>query len=371
MIRAIDRQLRKLRVTRRLMLEYARADGVSTGRQLGEILYLWARNRIGPLEYYHLGLHRPGVPWREKLNTVSGAWYWEKVERINPSSLRVFATNKIASSLLLSSYGIPTPKIHGVLDRARGQTFEGAPLRDGADLEELVRSRTLSGICFKPISAWSGRGFVKVAFVREAGAIRAMVQPSGPSLALDELCSEYLGKTPDGSYLLQDIVEQHPEVARFHAPSLNTIRTWMYQVEPGRWKMFCANIRMGVGGKTVDNTAMGGIGTMIDIETGKLGKAVLRRQESDGETRVWEYAVHPSSGVRIEGETLPMWKEIHELCARTGSLFPFYGFMGVDVGIGREHPWVIEVEADPHSVVQLYCACGLRPMMEPLLKRNR
>lgn len=370
MISAISRPIRKLRTVRGLMLHHAKTHGVSPRRQLAELLYLWARNGIGPLEYYLLGLFRPSVPWREKLNTVSRAWYWKKVQQINPPELRVIATNKIASSLMLRSFNIPTPKIHGVLDRANGVTFDGAPLRNGADLGEMIKTRSLTQVCLKPISAWSGKGFVKVVFVRDADAIRAHVQPSGPALTLDKLCGEYLDETRFGSYLIQEVLEQHPQVARFHPTSLNTMRTWMHQSEPGRWEMFCANLRMGVGEMTIDNTSAGGIGAAIDVETGRLRPAILRGLDPERGVTLREYAEHPTTGVRIEGEIIPMWQEVLSLCRLTCSLFPFYGFMGVDVGMGKEHPWVVEVEADPHSLIQVYCGLGLRPMLEPLLRRG-
>jgi hypothetical protein len=371
MIRAVDQRIHKLHTVRRLMRHYAKTHEVSARRQIAEIFYLWARNGIGPLEYYLLGLFRPAVPWREKLNTVSGAWYEKAVQQINPLEKRVIATNKIATSLLLQSFDIPTPKIHGVLDRTSGLTFDGARLRDAADLGELIKHRSLTHVCMKPINAWSGRGFVKLEFQRNADAIRAHVEPSGPTLTLEALCGGYLDETRYGSFLVQDVVEQHPEVARLHPTSLNTIRAWMHQPEPDRWEMFCANLRMGVDEMTIDNNSAGGIGAVIDVETGRMGLAVRRGLDPERGVMLREYAVHPTTGVRIEGEILPTWPEVLSLCRGTCPLFPFFGFMALDVGIGKDHPWIVEVEADPHSTIQVHCGKGLRPMLEPLLSRSR
>jgi hypothetical protein len=352
------------------MRHYTKSHGVSTGRQLGEIAYLWTRNGIGPLEYYSLGLFRPRIPWREKRNMVSGAWYWNTVQKINPPELRVIATNKIASSLYLRSAGIPTPRTHGVLDRADGASFDGAPLRDGRDLGALVTKRTLTRVCFKPISAWSGRGFVKVAFEGGGAALRVLVEPSGPASTLDDFCRGLLDEAGEGGYLVQDVVEQHPDLARFHPTSLNTIRTWMVQAAPDRWEVFCATLRMGVGGMTIDNTSSGGIGAPIDIGTGRLGLAVQRGLQPERGDMMREYAEHPTTGVRIDGEVLQMWGDVVSLCRRTASHFHFYGFMGVDIGVGTEYPWVVEIEADPHSTIQAHCGVGLRPMLETLLNRR-
>jgi hypothetical protein len=360
----------KLRTVRLLMRHHAKTHGVSPGRQLAEFIYLWARNGIGPLEYYLLGLFRPSVPWEVKLDTVSKAWYWKTVQRINPPQLRAIATNKVASSLVLRSAGIPTPRIHGILDRGSGLSFDDEPLRNAADLEALVKRRSLGGVCFKPINAWAGRGFVKLVFEREDDTVRARIEPSGPTLSLGELCAGYLDTARYGSYLIQDVLEQRPDAARFHPASLNTTRAWMVQREPGRWEFFCAVLRMGVGGMTVDNLSAGGIGAPVEIETGRLGAAILRGLDPDRGIMLTEYAAHPTTGVRIEGETLPMWNDVVSLCRRTCSVFPFYGFMGLDVGIGVDGPSIVEVEADPHSMIQLYCRVGLRPILEPLAERR-
>ena len=188
------------------------------------------------------------------------------------------------------------------------------------------------------------------------------------TLTLEELCDSFLDEARYGGYLIQDTLVQHSHVARFHPTSLNTLRIWMHQPEPDRWEMYCASLRMGVEGMTIDNGSAGGIAAPIDIETGRLGQAILRGNDPDG-VMLQEYSAHPTTGVRIEGEVLPMWPEVQALCRRTAALFPF-GFMAVDVGMGTEHPWMVEVEADPHAFIQLYCMRGRRPIMEPLLRKR-
>ena len=87
--------LSKLATVRRMMFHYADAYDAPPRRHFQEMLRLCARNGIGPLEYYLLGLFRPTVPWDEKLKMVSGRWFWEKIQIINPPHLRTVATDKI------------------------------------------------------------------------------------------------------------------------------------------------------------------------------------------------------------------------------------------------------------------------------------
>jgi hypothetical protein len=328
---------------------------------MAEMARLWARNGIGPLEYYLLGLFRPSVPWEEKLATVSGRTFWKQINIINPPHLRTVATNKVASYGMLRAFGIPTPEIHGIIG-PNGQSTDGRPLCGPDDLAALVERRHLRDLCFKPLSAWSGRGFVKARL--DAGS--AMIQPDGPALSLEDLCTERLTGSGHGSFLIQDVLEQHPDVARFHPQSLNTLRVWMYQRQPGRWEMGPGNLRIGVDGSTVDNTSAGGIGAVVDNESGRLGPAVLRGLDPDRGVMLQEFPVHPTTGVTIDGAVLPMWAQTQDLCERACSVFPFFKLMGLDVAFGVEKPWIIEVEADPHSMIQVYTGKGIGPILDEL-----
>lgn len=361
---------RKVRSVRRMMRHYAGTHDVSEGRQLREMVHLWARNGIGPLEYYLLGLFRPRIPWEEKLNTISNKTYWRMIQKINPPRLRAIATNKVVSYGLLRAFSIPTPTIHGQIHPVGGLAADGEPLRNAADLEELIRRRSLREVILKPISAWSGRGVSKVCFSEESGRVVAHMQPSGPTVSIEELVARCLvGNESDPTYVIQEALVQHPDIARIHPHSVNTMRVWMYQPRPGDWRMCAGNLRIGVGGSVVDNTSAGGIGAVIDLETGRLGPAVLRGLAPEKGVLLQEYPVHPTTGEAIEGVVLPMWDQVHELCRRTCALFPFFGLMGLDVASGTEHPWIIEVEADPHAMIQVYTGQGIRPIMDELMAR--
>lgn len=358
--------LGKVATVRRLMRHHAERHGAPPARQAREMLSLWARNGIGPLEYYVLGLFRPALSWEEKRNMVSAAWYWKHIQAINPPSVRVVATNKLVSYGVLRAFGIETPEIHGVVHGVTGRTSDGRPLCRAGDLRTFAAGHTGKVLAFKPNSMWSGRGFFKVIFDDES---TVRVLPDGAAMAVEALWNEHLGG--DATYLIQEGVAQHPEVERFHPTSLNTMRAWLVRRDGGRWEMVLANLRMGVGGNVVDNTSAGGIGAPVDVATGRLGAAVMRGLDLEGGVAFEEHPAHPTTGVRIEGEQLPMWDAVKALSERACSAFPFFRLMGIDVAWGTEHPWVIEVEADPHSMIQAYCGRGLRPILDDLLRQAR
>jgi hypothetical protein len=367
MLNIVSQPLTKLARTRRLMNHYAVSHGVSRRRQVLEMARLWRSGGIGPLEYYYLGLFRPTVPWAEKLNTIRPADYWKLIQLINPPRLRTIATNKFASYAMLRAAGIPTPTIHGIFGPS-GRTTAGEPLESPPDLAALIAERSLRELCLKPLSAWSGKGVLKV---RCNGSGGATVLPDGPTLSLGDLQREYLNHGRERSYLVQDGIAQHPGVARLHPSSVNTMRVWMFQHRDGEWQMGPNNLRMGVGGSVVDNTSAGGIGAAVDNDSGRLSAAIIRGLDPDSGVFLEEFPVHPTTGETIEGTVLPMWEEACDLCRRTCDAFSFYGLMGLDVAFGVDHPWVIEVEADPHAWIQVYVGRGIKRDIIALAGRAR
>jgi hypothetical protein len=137
------------------------------------------------------------------------------------------------------------------------------------------------------------------------------------------------------------VIDQHPDAARFNSHSINTIRAWMYQPEDGVWELYKATLRMGVGRTIIDNLSSGGIGPLIDAETGVMGPAIGYRPERP------VYGEHPTNGIRFEGEVVPMWDQVMALCKKAAGVFPFLRLVAVDVALSREGPVVLEVSPSP------------------------
>jgi hypothetical protein len=169
-------------------------------------------------------------------------------------------------------------------------------------------------------------------------------------------------------YLCESVVDQHPSVAALHPESVNTARVWTCQRSPGRWEVFGALLRIGVGSSVVDNSDQGGIGARIHVETGRLGRAVRHGIDYLEGHDFEEFDRHPTTGVRIQGLVLPMWDEAVALCRRTCTIFPYFRLMGLDIAFTPDGPVVLEVEADPHSTHQAYFEKGLRTLLQTLVR---
>lgn len=151
-----------------------------------------------------------------------------------------------------------------------------------------------------------------------------------------ELYEKSLGKPA----VLDELVTQHPDLARLNPDSLNTLKIFTLMAGD-ECHFVAAEFRMGRFGSFIDNLEKGGIAANVDIKTGKfIGSAY------DNEMK--QYTEHPDTGVRLTGYTLPNWDEVlrfTEECARACPL----SYVEWDIAI-RENDCVL-IEANANAMV--------------------
>ncbi len=333
-------------------------------RQAAEMVYLRFRNGIPPYYYFGGALYRRDIRWKEKLEHVYGEHYLKLIRRINPEEYNFVAMNKIVSYGVFRSFGIPTPQIYGFINASNGLTFDGQPLATSGDLDALIKRAGVDELCFKLVGGWSGRGFIRVSFDCTTSPVTVMPGAGRTRVPLDEFWNGDLFGARGPSYICQGAIVQHPALAAFHKESVNTARVMIVQGDRGRWEMFGAYLRMGVGGSPVDNINAGGIASTIDVESGTLSAAILPALNRT------VYTHHPTTGVPIEGFVLPLWSEVKLLCEKTGHAFPYYRILGLDVAFGPDAPLIIEVECEPSAFQHSFMGVGAKRLITPLLERG-
>ena len=357
----------------RIMQQRAGGGSVSTPRQMFEMGYLWLKNGITPGYYYAAGLDRKKFSWKQKREFLRAKKFESKLKKVNRARYGFVTLNKIVTYGLLRTFNIATPPFFGVINASGGQTFDGRPLRTAADFEKLAQRVGISEVCFKYVGGWRGYGFYKVRLELDRVPTTVVIQPDGPRMTLERfwnttVCSPTLAQPskPETTYgyLCQEVVDQHPVVAALHPESLNTARLWLFQAEPGKWGVFAAILRMGVGTMCVDNSGQGGIFSRIDLASGRLDAATNKTPEHP------TFALHPTTEAQIEGLVLPMWDQVLPLCYRACAAFPFLGLLGIDIAFAKARPLVIELEAEPHSTHQIAFGHGVGPMLDKLTRNG-
>jgi glutathione synthase/RimK-type ligase-like ATP-grasp enzyme len=149
-----------------------------------------------------------------------------------------------------------------------------------------------------------------------------------------------------GSGLIEDFIIQHPDVSKIYPDSVNTYRivTVTRNGNPG---VVYAFIRIGNGGRFVDNINSGGMAAPVDVDTGVIQFAAFDKDSK-------YYAVHPATGCPIAGYQLPYWKESIALCLEAAKVVPQLGYVGWDVAVSQDGPQLIEGNHFPgHDILQM------------------
>ena len=202
---------------------------------------------------------------------------------------------------------------------------------EGLTLERL--SAFLEGkdaIMFKPLEGSSGQGIVKYAAADWADlpAFLRRVQESGPAI-------------------LEEVVKQHPDMARLCPTSVNTVRiaTLLGDKKEG---IVYAFLRIG-NGRVMDNVDCGGMAARVDLASGKLLTVGADKQ---GNT----YEKHPITGTPIIGFQVPYFEEAKQMCLEAMRVVPQVRFVAWDVAITPEGPRFIEGNSFPSHAVPQFAA---------------
>lgn len=296
----------------------------SKPRITAELLWWLARHREINAYYYVYGLDRADTARRDEVialpefrrlrdsENLPGGWSYVCVLR-----------DKLLFARVAESLHIPTPRVYAVLDT---ESITWLDRNTTAPLETLTQSSslTIDGFC-KPLLGIQGDGAFKLRLDRG----RLLV--SGAEITLDELRNKL-----EGRCLLQQRIEQHPEVAALHASSINTVRLITF-CRHGHATLFSAASRIGTHGKSVDNWAAGGLIVRIDPATGELRGEGFYKPGYGGRA-----AIHPDTGVKFEGYAIPYFREALEVVTRMHEALPGIHSIGWDVAISTDGPVIIE-----------------------------
>lgn len=129
--------------------------------------------------------------------------------------------------------------------------------------------------------------------------------------------------------LIEEVADQHKDMAKLHPESVNTIRVISLRNKYGVVSIIGAIIRMGVNHNIVDNFHSGGIYAPIDMDTGKInGLATNKKEEL--------FSVHPTSKIKLIGYQLPLWDKVLKTTIEAHNMIPELGYIGWDVFVNKK-----------------------------------
>ncbi len=138
-----------------------------------------------------------------------------------------------------------------------------------------------------------------------------------------------------GFATIEDVVENHPDIAAIYPYSTNCFRVITLVDADGVPHAIYAVFKMGINGRVVDNYGLHG---PIDLETGEF----LYPAHSGDTTADISYTEHPYSHTPLIGMVLPYWKEVIKMAEDAALVIPQMRYVGWDIAVTPTGPAIIE-----------------------------
>lgn len=313
----------------------SRRYGKTVAAQIGEQLKLyWSDGVLAPW-YYIFSLHDEGAARA-------------------PTFIERFETKTCYFRILKTRKGSPLNDKTRFADHcaARGiRSVETVMSLEGRDPGHSLPERDLF---VKPTGGRGGRGAERWDLVGPS----QFASPSGERLSGDDLLRRLVERSKITPLLVQARMVPHPALQRLTSGALPTLRVLTCLDEENEPEVMAAMIRMSFGSnRTVDNLHAGGIGALVDVGSGVLGKA----SNLGADARLGWFTEHPDTGAPIEGAVVPSWEGVKAAAIEAHGHFKDRVVIGWDVAVLEDGPIFIEGNGNPDlDILQRFMRRGFR-----------
>ncbi|NNE90833.1 MAG: hypothetical protein HKN23_04230 [Verrucomicrobiales bacterium] len=221
---------------------------------------------------------------------------------------------------LCESFNLPLPVQYGAI----------SPEDDFAEtVRDIFKNHDAKRLVIKLVDGAGGKGTCIVQKEPDQLVVRQISDPTRAIMPENHSVSSRA--------VIQEWVNQHPDVSRLSGRALNTVRMVTMLTPEKDVIVIGAYIRIGIGSNFLDSGNHGGVGARVDVETGRLGE-----RTSDGRGRAIPFK--PDAHEKVSDVVLPDWEEAKTLAVRVQKLFgPFNRFIGMDIGFSENGPVLVEV----------------------------
>lgn len=135
--------------------------------------------------------------------------------------------------------------------------------------------------------------------------------------------------------LVEELVYQTDEIAKFHPDSINTLR-----IVTLKGHVVTALLRIGNNHNHVDNFNHEGLCVPIEVDDG-----IIKYKAIDKKGNLYES--HPLTNEKIIGFKIPRWNEVKKFCEEAANVIPEVGYIGWDVCVTKNDICFIEANEFP------------------------
>lgn len=290
---------------------------------------------------------------------VLGPWYYifslhDDGERRAPTFIQRFETKTCYFRLLKERKGSP------LNDKSRFAAYCAANgIRcvqtlmslDGADPGRPLPDEDLF---VKPTAGRGGRGAER--WDRDGPSM--FTGPAGERISPEDLLKRLVDRSRDTPLIIQQRMRPHPDLGLITAGALPTLRVLTCLNEQNEPEVMAAMIRTSFGAnRTVDNLHAGGIGTLVEVDSGRLGRA----SNLGADARLGWFSEHPDTGAPIEGTIVPLWEQVKSAAVAAHHRFADRAVIGWDIAVLEDGPIFIEGNGNPDlDILQRFMRIGFR-----------
>lgn len=127
-------------------------------------------------------------------------------------------------------------------------------------------------------------------------------------------------------FILEEVVKNSEEIARFNESSLNTVRVYTFIDRLGKIDILAVMLRVGLRGACVDNWGAGGVGYNFDVETGIC-------DQPGRDKNMNKYIYHPGTSFQMVGYKLPDYENLLIYVKQLVQVVPEARYVGWDIAI--------------------------------------
>lgn len=162
-------------------------------------------------------------------------------------------------------------------------------------------------------------------------------------------------------FFLEELITQNKEWATLSPNSTNTLRI-MTETFDNTSRIIFAAARIGSGKTIADNFHQGGMGVLIDIESGRLTGCGIDKELNES-----PYSI---TGIKFDNVKVPYWNEIKKMVLSAALINDNIHIVGWDVAIGENEPLIIEGNRGPgFDLVQILMKKGTKYMLSDAMKK--
>lgn len=309
--------------------------GKKVSAQVVEQLKLYFSAGVLPPWYYIFALHEDGA-------------------RRAPTFIHRFETKRVLFPLLKPRKGTPLNDKKLFADYCGQRGIRCVETLVHLDGEEPACALPDCDLFVKPCRGRGGRGAERW----DQLDLGMYASPAGERLSGKDLLARLVSRSRRSALLIQPRLVAHAHLQEISAGALPTLRVLTCLNEGNEPEVVAAMLRTSYGKyKTVDNLHAGGIGALIDLESGALSKS----SNLGSDARLGWFSTHPDTGAKIEGRIVPHWTEAKVSAAAAHRHFADRVVVGWDIAILQDGPIFIEGNGNPDlDILQRFMDVGLR-----------